>query len=345
MPDALNPQAFNRYAFNYNSPALYTDPSGHQPLWIGTTYTSGPTGSFGPGGNWLHEPWNASATLAGTAPGLPAMGPTTLNLSPISDWTDAQKQLLSGADEEEDEAPDLLDEAWDNGPELAFGGVTGALEGVLPVGWLLPFDKVGDRLNFSEEQKAWFDLGRGVTLTGVGIVEMGQGLTAMAAGAPPTVIGGVTVETGVGGLVLAGGATIEVAGAVVAVEGATDVVAGLGLLYKSGLYILVDRRGNIRYIGKAKSFPTRKRAHKAGKPPHKFYELDIDIKDPDVRSFMEQWGMEHCRTCDWNKINGMSSENQKLLFRAEKAMDWLGEHGITLPRSLEDLIFQQVLLR
>jgi hypothetical protein len=337
---------FNRYAFNYNSPALYVDPSGHQPTGIATGLGGGPTGSFGPAGNWIHEPWAAPMTANTSITGLPGTGPTSLNNSPITNWTGGQRPTLPGDDkDEEEEGPGLLDEAWDNGPEIAFGGVTGAIEGLLPFGWMLPFEKVGDRLNFTEEQKAWFDLGRGVTLIGVGVYEMAAGLSMMAAGAPPTVVGGVTVETGVGAIVMAGGATVEVAGTVVAVEGATDVVAGLGLLAKSGLYILVDHRGNIRYIGKAKRFGTRKSSHKASKPGHKFYELDVDIKDPEVRSFLEQWGMEHCPTCDWNKINGMSSENKNLMYRAFKAMQWLDEHGIQLPRSLEELITRQVLLR
>lgn len=42
VPSAHNTQATNRYAYNYNNPLAYTDPSGHQPIEITSTYYGAP---------------------------------------------------------------------------------------------------------------------------------------------------------------------------------------------------------------------------------------------------------------------------------------------------------------
>jgi len=54
LPDVLNTQAANRYAFAYNSPVAYIDPSGHQPLWITQPYgpSPGPSADFG---SWMYD--------------------------------------------------------------------------------------------------------------------------------------------------------------------------------------------------------------------------------------------------------------------------------------------------
>jgi RHS repeat-associated protein len=48
VPSALNTQAMNRYAYNYNNPLVYTDPSGHQPIEITSSYygASAPSSGF-----------------------------------------------------------------------------------------------------------------------------------------------------------------------------------------------------------------------------------------------------------------------------------------------------------
>ncbi len=199
---------------------------------------------------------------------------------------------------------------------------------------MLPFDTVPERLDFSPDQAAYFNLGRGAALTAVGIGEVTAGLETMAAGTIPTGIGGVTVETGVGAIVLAGGGAIEIAGAVTALEGATDVVAGLAVLAKSGVYILRDRKGVIRYVGKAKDFNDRKGKHLNGpnaKPKGHKFEIWSDVEDPDVQRGLEQWLMEHCKTCDWNKISSMAGSNNKFMYRVIEALKWAEENGIKLP--------------
>lgn len=341
VPNMLNSQAFNRYLFNYGAPTEWVDPSGHQPLGIGTSYNPGGVGAFDMGSGWMHQPW---ATAAGMPPGFAGTTPTSLNFTPVSDWQNPMPWLGSDTGDDDDSGPDLADTLFENAPEIAFGGVTGGLQGLLPVGWLLPLEKVTDKLNFSDEQKSWFEVGRGSALTAIGIMETIEGVSLMVAGAPPTVVGGVTVETGVGGLVLAGGATIEVAGAVTAVEGVADVLAGLYVLNKSGLYVLLDKRGRIRYVGIAKKFRDREGKHGQTKPPHKFKEA-FEIDDPDVRRGLEQWAMEHCKTCDWNKYASMSPENKKFVMRMFKTFEWLEQKGIKLPNSLEELLINQGVLK
>lgn len=339
VPNMLNTQAFNRYLFNYGAPTEWVDPSGHQPIGIGTTYDPGGVGAFDMGSGWMHQPWMAGAM---PTPGFATL-PSSVNLSPASNWQ-SPMPWLSTDDESDDDGPGILDQAFENVAEIAFGGVAGGLQGVLPVGWLLPLEKVTDELNFSEEQTAWFEVGRGAALTAVGITETIEGITLMVAGAPPTVIGGITIETGVGGLVLAGGATVEAAGAVVAVEGVADVLAGLYVLSKSGVYVLVDKRGKIRYVGIAKKFEDRQGKHAQTKPPHKFKKA-FEIDDPDVRRGLEQWAMEHCKTCDWNKYNSMSPDNKKYVMRMFKTFQWLEDRGIKLPSTLEELLINQGILK
>lgn len=341
VPNMLNSQAFNRYLFSYGAPTAWVDPSGHQPIGIGTSYNPGGVGSFDMGSGWMHQPW---AAAAGMPPGVAGTTPTSLNFTPMSNWQNPMPWLGGDGEDDEDSGPDLADTLFENAPEIAFGGVTGGLQGLLPAGWMLPLEKVTDKLNFTDEQKSWFEVGRGSALTAIGIMETIEGVSMMVAGAPPTVVGGVTVETGVGGLVLAGGATMEVAGAVTAVEGVADVLAGLYVLNKSGLYILLDKRGNIRYVGIAKNFPDRASKHGQSKPPHKFKEV-FEIDDPDVRRGLEQWAMEHCKTCDWNKYASMSPENKKFVMRMFKTFEWLEKKGITLPSSLEELLINQGVLK
>src|SRR5258707_10963807 len=38
VPKALNTQAINRYAYDYNNPLAYSDPSGHQPFEVTSSY-------------------------------------------------------------------------------------------------------------------------------------------------------------------------------------------------------------------------------------------------------------------------------------------------------------------
>ncbi len=47
VPDALNTQAMNRYAYNYNNPLAYTDPSGHGPYGVGSSYYGAPPPAAG----------------------------------------------------------------------------------------------------------------------------------------------------------------------------------------------------------------------------------------------------------------------------------------------------------
>ncbi|MCY7355858.1 MAG: FG-GAP-like repeat-containing protein [Lysobacter sp.] len=341
VPNMLNSQAFNRYLFNYGAPTEWVDPSGHQPLGVGTSYSPGGVGAFDMGSGWMHQPW---AAAAGTPPGFAGTTPTSLNFTPLSNWQNPMPWLGSDGDDEDDAGPDLAETLFENAPEIAFGGVTGGLQGLLPAGWLLPLEKITDELNFNQEQKAWFEVGRGSALTAIGIMETIEGVTLMVAGAPPTIVGGATVATGVGGLVLAGGATLEVAGAVTAVEGVADVLAGLYVLNKSGLYVLLDKRGKIRYVGIAKDFRDRGSKHGKTKPPHKLKEA-MEIDDPDVRRGLEQWAMEHCKSCDWNKYASMSPDNKKFVMRMFKTFEWLEQKGIKLPSTLEELLINQGILK
>src|SRR5262249_19098341 len=118
-----------------------------------------------------------------------------------------------------------------------------------------------------------------------------------------------------------GGAAMEVVGVITVADGAADIIAGTIVLTRSGIYILRDRFHIIRYGGKAKTFSGRKSGHKASKPKHKFDEL-WQINDPDIRAGAEQWLIEHCPTCDWNKISGISATNKKFDWRVIKFIEW-----------------------
>lgn len=87
------------------------------------------------------------------------------------------------------------------------------------------------------------------------------------------------------------------------------------------MYILRGRHGIIRYGGKAKSFSGREYKHEESKPKHKFEEL-YQINDPNTRAGAEQWLIEHCPTCDWNKISGISNHNKKFDWRVIKFIEW-----------------------
>ena len=47
VPSGHDTQATNRYAYNYNNPLAYTDPSGHQPIDIGSSYYNAPPPASG----------------------------------------------------------------------------------------------------------------------------------------------------------------------------------------------------------------------------------------------------------------------------------------------------------
>ena len=338
LPDALNTQAANRYAYAYNNPARFTDPSGHQAIGIGGSFQPGPgTAQLG-GSSFVHSvlpPLPALNPLSGGG-GLGA--PATLNFSPMPGRAGGSAYSngagSSGGDDHVSLALTIGSELWDNKMEIVFGGVTGALEGVLPAGWLLPFDTVPERLNFSPDQAAYFNLSRGAALFTVGIGEVTAGVDTMVAGAIPTVVGGITVETGVGALVFAGGGAIEATGAVVALEGATDVVAGLAVLAKSGIYILRDRKGVIRYIGRTNDFDRRKMEHADGpkaKPKGHSFKKMFEVDDLDIQRGLEQILLEFCPTCFWNNISCMAGDNKKFMYRVIQALEWAAKTGNPLP--------------
>ncbi|MFO0335370.1 MAG: FG-GAP-like repeat-containing protein [Pseudomonadota bacterium] len=343
VPSMLETQAYNRYAFVYNAPTAWVDPSGHQAIGLEDT-VRGPSGGVWMGSSWMHQPWLSAAS---GPPGAGMLGgaPTSLSLSRLSSWRDGYRSVGTEAsvDDGADE-PGIFDLMADNALELGFGGVVGGIQGLAPVGWLVPLEKVADHLDMSTGQKMWFEVGRGSALTAIGIAETVEGLSLMAAGAPPTAIGAVTVETGIGGLLLAGGATIEVAGAAVAAEGLADAGVGLSVLLRSGVYVLIDRR-TVRYTGKAKKFSSRKSSHKESKPRHQFREVFKDVKDPDVRSGLEQILLELCRTCNWNRINGISPENRRYIEKMFKTFEWLEKQGIPMPKSLDEVLKRQGVLK
>jgi RHS repeat-associated protein len=66
VPDVNNPIAWNRYAFNYNNPVNYTDPSGHIPIWdildVGSFFLSARDFFRSPG--WANLGWWALDTVS-----------------------------------------------------------------------------------------------------------------------------------------------------------------------------------------------------------------------------------------------------------------------------------------
>ena len=69
IPDPTNTQALNRYAYAYNAPTSYTDPSGHEPIEVTSTYEPGPSVSISAAGADLSSQirWMNVADGNGTA--------------------------------------------------------------------------------------------------------------------------------------------------------------------------------------------------------------------------------------------------------------------------------------
>jgi RHS repeat-associated protein len=67
VPDALNTQATNRYAYNYNNPLAYTDPSGHEPYGVSSSYYGAPPPAAGFDFSVINFPGRGNTLLGGIA--------------------------------------------------------------------------------------------------------------------------------------------------------------------------------------------------------------------------------------------------------------------------------------
>jgi RHS repeat-associated protein len=321
LPDALNTQAANRYSYNYNSPLAYIDPSGHQPMGITTSYYGSPqvAQSF----DFIHTSWTLPGTFtpsqSAVTPTLPAPGPSFLFPNPgaVMDALTPERDTVYFA-------IGLGLDFWDHKEEGGFGAVVGGMQTLIPFGSLLHAELVPSALglDFDEGQQAYYDLARGGVLAVGGIPKMISGFSALLLGTVPTGFGLGTAWTGAGTLVLAGGIGIELAGAVTIADGASDTIVGTVVMTKSGIYILRDRLGVVRYVGKAACFSNRACAHKATKPKHEFEKALEDITDEDVMRGAEQWYMEHCPTCTWNRIGSMGRKNKNFDWRVIDFIEW-----------------------
>lgn len=341
VPDVLNTQATNRYAFAYNSPLLFVDPDGHAPVGINETYGASPVPQTSFDFTSMHNSFLApeGRLMLSTAFHM-LVGPTdALALNP---------DVLNGVQERLGE---IGEDFVDHIPEALFGGVTGALEGSLPVGWALPFDTVPDRLGFDPKQAAWFNLVRGMAITSIGAAESVQGAGIAVAGSVPMGAGVVTAETGVGALVGVGGAAVVAIGGVVAVEGAADVVVGSVVMLKAGVYIFGNKQS--AYTGKTDDAKRRETEHgRSGnlRPGERQnLVLEIDPSDPviqklakdygtsqaetfsDILRGAEQWYMEHCPTCTRNKISSMARGNKKFDARVFLFLEYMRKSGKKIP--------------
>jgi RHS repeat-associated protein len=280
VPDPLNSQALNRYAFTYGNPVSYVDPSGHEPIEINYSYdddppptigiefaqTPGLTAAFLPAPPTSIAPSGPQLSPFGTGGGLE--GPT------LDDFTDAvNDDDLSdlGAD-----VGDVIDKAV---PYFS-GALYGWTQTLAPGGAFAP-SPAND--GWSDSDKKWFELGRGSAqlvggglefASGVGLAVEGSGL---AVGTAPTVVGAAV------------GAGIAVTGVAVAAEATTDIAAGITTLQKAskmpsggsssggqprgGTYVL--KKGNkVVRIGRSNDLARREAEHAKNFPDLKFEVID-----------------------------------------------------------------------
>ncbi|MCW5600039.1 FG-GAP-like repeat-containing protein [Nitrosomonas sp.] len=331
LPDMLNTQATNRYAYNYNNPLAYTDPSGHQPIEVTSSYYGAPT----PVSGFDFTMHGYSALPGQLLMSTPSVGSVMPIPASLSNGVEKQ-QSLSEIDKMIYTAIGLGVDFEMHKNEILFGFTGGAIQGLLPFGQFFPMGKILEQqnFNFDEGQQAFVNLGHGIGNLAASAIEIIKGLGMMSAGAPPTLAGGATFYTGTGALVLAAGATLEVEGAITLAEGISDSIAGAYILAKSGIYILVDRHHIIRYVGKATNFDNRKYSHLKTKDEHEFIEILRDISDPDVRAGAEQWFMEVCPTCTWNKISGIGAKNKKFGPNVIKFIEWHLKHKGEMPHEI-----------
>ena len=99
VPNPLNPQSLNRFAYVLNNPLKYTDPTGHVECWD-EDCNGGPSGGGGSGGGGsggTPNPCNADPTAEGCPgaqePVLPVVSPTNPNPECVSNCTQKDDQV------------------------------------------------------------------------------------------------------------------------------------------------------------------------------------------------------------------------------------------------------------
>jgi RHS repeat-associated protein len=320
IPDLLETQSPNRYAYNYDNPLSYVDPSGHAPIGIeqGLAGDDDPELDFGFSSLGLSS--TSRPEISSTAPPVAQNAPGLLNKLPIGRMADF---ATGGHRDALYAAIDIGLDIWDHKLELGFGVTTGAMETLLPAGWMwqpaVSPDQLG--LNFSPEQQDYYELARGGMLLVGGAAKTVEGVSTMAAAAPPTGLGALTVETGVGGVAMLAGLGIEASGAAITVDGAADAAVGLMAMQKGGIYVLLVK-GVIRYVGMAANFGDRRSDHARNKPCHEF-QVYWEIDDPEIRRGAEQYLMEqNWETIDWNLRRSIGLKNETFDAKVIDFIEW-----------------------